>query len=79
MVTAAIILGWIGIFIYITVIFTVQKLMKENEFGFIHTKRKMVSGRIHLYFRRKNPDNHRDIMEMKKGCQSLWISALTVF
>jgi hypothetical protein len=36
MITAAVILGWIGIFIYLAVIFLVKKLMKGNEFGFIH-------------------------------------------
>lgn len=36
MIATAVILGWIGISLYLIVIFSVQKLMKANEFGFIH-------------------------------------------
>ncbi|MBP1971505.1 hypothetical protein J2Z83_003656 [Virgibacillus natechei] len=29
-------LGWIGVLLFLTIIFTVQKMMKNNEFAFIH-------------------------------------------
>ncbi|GAB3792641.1 hypothetical protein [Virgibacillus kimchii] len=36
MLVTAVIFGWIGVFIYLTVIFSVKKLMQNYEFGFMH-------------------------------------------
>ncbi|MGP4072051.1 hypothetical protein ACTWQB_05805 [Piscibacillus sp. B03] len=36
MLGSTIILGWIGVIIYLMIMFTYQKLAKHNEYGFIH-------------------------------------------
>lgn len=36
MVFSTMILGWIGILIFLTIIFTFQKMIKNNEYAFLH-------------------------------------------
>lgn len=36
MVLSALIFGWIGVLIFFTIIFTLQKMLKSNEYAFLH-------------------------------------------